>query len=429
MEPSSNDLEIKSLLNLTLDSHEKIQNAFSLFDFQPEKLLLAYQNLERHYLELSRQCVSIQDQLLEKTKNLDSTSFHLQSLLDHMDEGLIFINSQGLVTKLPSQSLLLLNFDNHPLPTPWQTLFKDDFFGFSISQHLINKNTPPASLLTLESKLAHQPTKYLHIHACYVSHQNQSFNQITKSSESTEGLMILMRDVSEIQSQQSRDQRNERLQQLGELTARLAHEIRNPLGAIEGFASLLARDLKNEPSKLHMVESIQEASHNLNHLVSQVLHYGRAISAHLITQDLVETVTHAVESALVSGWLKENQHIVWQKPAYSILIEHDKEMTQSCLSHLIKNAAESLVGKGTITLSIEKNEKQTSIQVIDTGHGIKNEDLEKIFTPLFSTKTEGNGLGLCEVNKMMLAQGAKVEVSSTVDKGSVFSLVFLNTKP
>jgi signal transduction histidine kinase len=79
--------------------------------------------------------------------------------------------------------------------------------------------------------------------------------------------------------------------------------------------------------------------------------------------------------------------------------------------------------------SIEKNENQTAIQVIDTGRGIKNEDLEKIFTPLFSTKTEGNGLGLCEVNKMMLAQGAKVEVTSILDKGSVFSLVFLNTKP
>lgn len=426
---SSESAEMEALLNLPVSTPQELQKAFSIFNTQTEKLLNTYHALELRFLSLSSQLAFTQSQLVEKVTELSRTRFHLQALLDHMAEGLIFISPQGKILTLTPQALNLLSLKEIKLPVSFDDLFADDFFGFSLKKHLAAKIHPPASLLTLESKDATQPPIYLYVKGDYICLENKALSEITKEKQSVEGLMILIRDVSEIHRKQMLSQRSERLQQLGELTARLAHEIRNPLGAIEGFASLLRRDLKNNPEALHMVESIQEASGRVNGLVTQVLHYGRVLTPHIIRQDLVETLAHAVEAANVSGWLSNNQELIWDSPKEALSIEHDREMTQSCIGHLIKNAAQALEGPGKITVSLENNPKQTIIRVRDTGRGIKNEDLEKIFTPLFSTKAEGNGLGLCEVSKMMASQAGKVEVTSARGKGSVFSLIFNHIDP
>lgn len=416
--------EMEALLNMPVSNPKELQKAFALFNSQTEKLLQTYQTLELRFLSISSQLAFTQSQVVEKVTELSRTRFHLQALLDHIEEGLIFISPEGLITTLTPQASKLLSLQPLKLPIQWSDVFKDDFFGFSISKHLNHKSHPPACLLTLSANEAKEQSRYVYIKGSYICLKNEALASLTKESQSVEGLMILIRDVSEIHRKQALNQRSERLQQLGELTARLAHEIRNPLGAIEGFASLLARDFKDSPDTLQMIEAIQEASHTVNRLVTQVLHYGRAIVPHVMRQDIIDTINHAVQSAQVSGWLNDGQHIVWEEPESPIKIEHDREMTLSCLSHLIKNAAQALAEKGCITISVESSETQTIVRVSDNGHGISTADIEKIFTPLFSTKPDGNGLGLCEVSKMMGAQGGKIEVTSAIGKGSVFSLVF-----
>ncbi len=415
--------EMEALLSMPVASPQELQKAFSLFNTQTEKLLNTYQALELRFLSLNSQLAFTQSQLVEKVTELSRTRFHLQALLDHMAEGLIFISPQGEILTLTPQALCLLNLQELKLPLPFHSLFKDDFFGFSLEKHLHLKSQPPASLLTLDAKDSRSSPTYLYIKGSYICLENKALSEITKERQSVEGLMILIRDVSEIHRKQVLNQRSERLRQLGELTARLAHEIRNPLGAIEGFASLLKRDLQNS-DLLSMVEAIQEASHRVNALVTQVLHYGRPLVAHILRQDLIETIHHAIEAAQVSGWMKSSQRLLWEKPQEALNVEHDRELTQSCLGHLLKNAAQALGDQGEISISLENHKHQTIIRVKDTGHGIKSEDLEKIFTPLFSTKTEGNGLGLCEVSKMMAAQGGKVEVTSALGRGSIFILIF-----
>lgn len=208
---------------------------------------------------------------------------------------------------------------------------------------------------------------------------------------------------------------------LGEMAAQVAHEIRNPLGGINGYASLLKRDLADNPPLQQMAGYIVEGTDNLNRLVSQVLSFARPVQPHMERTDLVALIHEVKQHVLADTHLNIQSVIIdIDTCADKLFLSLDTALFKSALLNLLVNAIQAMPDGGEILISVRENPKHVILSISDTGTGIPEENMSKLYLPFFTTKPEGNGLGLVEVQKVVQAHGGSIDATSTLDKGTTF---------
>jgi signal transduction histidine kinase len=243
----------------------------------------------------------------------------------------------------------------------------------------------------------------------------KSHDQLTQTVES------LRKELGEKNRQLERENR---LAALGEMAAGLAHEIRNPLGGIQLYASILAKDLGDRPESLHVVRKISGGVKRLESLVGQVLQFTREIVASPTTMDLAGVIVQAVELA---GKTLEEQNVECRMNGPdSLIVTGDPLLLGQSVLNLVLNAAEAaeggevLVEYGKPTTSIES--KQFRIVVRDTGPGIPQEILDRVFNPFFTTKDTGTGLGLAIVHRIVEAHDGTIVAGNQEGGGARFEI-------
>lgn len=215
--------------------------------------------------------------------------------------------------------------------------------------------------------------------------------------------------------------RTDRMKLLGEMAAQVAHEIRNPLGGIKGFASLLKRDLADHPQMEQMADYIIEGTDNLNRLVGQILHYARPLQPHLEKVDLIAVLKELkLHIAADESINRHNITLAIDTAFEELFLSLDPSLFKAAMLNLIVNAAQAMPDGGALSICIQKKFGHAVLTITDTGIGISEENLAKIFSPFFTTKSEGNGLGLAETQKIIQAHKGTIEVASTVGKGTTF---------
>ena len=378
--------------------------AFELFTQQSEKL-------ERAYGELKGE--------VQKTNaELDATTYYLNSILSHMAQGLIFIDFQGIVTtynraaeelfKIPNNKVLFKSFWN---------AFDDAQFGFSMREALAKRQVAEATYPALNH--TGQEKRELAVESSFIFHTGEKSDL---GNEALQGMIVLIRDVTNVRKWQTIAARHERLKGLGEMAAMAAHEIRNPLGGIKGFASLLQRDLKTQPALQKMATHIVEGTDNLNKVVNTILDYARPINPVLEPTDLTTLLTELKTLVTADTHLNPAIHIETLTPLKTLIVAVDRQLLKAALLNLMSNSIKALQDGGKIALSAYINEGQACLEIKDTGCGISPENLDKLFSPFFTTRPDGNGFGLAEVLKIVQAHGGTVAVSSTLGQGTVFTL-------
>lgn len=216
--------------------------------------------------------------------------------------------------------------------------------------------------------------------------------------------------------------RHSRMHELGEMAAMVAHEIRNPLGGIKGFASLLERDLADQPALKEMASYIIQGTDSLNRLVTRVLHYARPIQMQLRPTDLIQLITELIEHVSADAILSQSSEIVTALPAGPVTLLIDPSLIKSAVLNLIVNALQAMPDGGKLSIGVTTTEDQALIAIADTGIGIPEENLEKIFSPFFTTKSEGSGFGLSETHKNIQIHGGAIAVASKVGVGTTFTI-------
>ncbi|HFZ8996804.1 TPA: two-component system sensor histidine kinase ZraS [Citrobacter freundii] len=216
--------------------------------------------------------------------------------------------------------------------------------------------------------------------------------------------------------------RKEKLVALGHLAAGVAHEIRNPLSSIKGLAKYFAErtPVGGESHQLALV--MAKEADRLNRVVSELLELVKPARLALQDVDLNELITHSLH--LVSQDA-QNRQIRLRFTASTSLphIQADPDRLTQVLLNLYLNAIHAIDHDGTITVEASGNEAgRVKISVTDSGKGIAPEQLEAIFTPYFTTKAEGTGLGLTVVQNIIEQHGGTVKVASEEGKGAVFTL-------
>jgi signal transduction histidine kinase len=237
----------------------------------------------------------------------------------------------------------------------------------------------------------------------------------------TESLSKANRELSEAQAEV---RRSERLAALGQLSAGLAHEIRNPLGVIQASAELIAKSVTEENAVAReMAGYIGSEVTRTNQLVTRFLDFARPAQAHRETAELNEVAQSAVAQARESI-RNENSPVSVQTTWGAVPpMALDVTIMQSCILNLLLNARDAMPDGGVIYVETGVEGRNAWLEVRDEGCGIPAESLEDIFNPFFTTKANGVGLGLAMVSKFVDSHDGRVLVASEPGKGTTFRIL------
>lgn len=206
---------------------------------------------------------------------------------------------------------------------------------------------------------------------------------------------------------------NERLAMLGRMASVLAHEIRNPLGVIKGFAQYLKEQSGNVNEKTGKgIDVIIDESKRLELLTDDLLVYARMDELRTNEFDLPSLVRETVTS-LPEGQMKA--HLSFDMPE-RLIIASDKEKIRQVIYNLVQNSIDAVEDSGKISVSVKRDRDSIIISISDNGRGIAPDELGKIFSPFYTTKAKGTGLGLAIVDKLVKVLGGTVKVESNPSK-------------
>ncbi|NDD58751.1 MAG: PAS domain-containing protein [Chlamydiae bacterium] len=377
-----------------------------MFSFDSEEASLLRK--EKYCLEST--VLKLMQELQDKTKQLDRVTHYLDSIVKNISEGLIFVSHTGIITTYNAAAEKILGLKQKDvLYTNYAEKFSDNAFGFSMSAALKKLNCPGINLV-----------KYL----CKDRIEKEievSTSPVIRKSRSQQGIILVLRDITKQRLQMKFEQQNIRMQEIGQMAATVAHEIRNPLGGIEGFASLIQKDLASVyPDSSKMAGYIIEGSKTIGRLIENLLRSARPLSPKLEEVDIVELIHEIQEHIKIDPTFPDRIHIQVENYQAKILLLADRSMIRSVLLHMIRNSCQAIHSSGLVQITLYTKDQNVIVTLKDTGSGIAPENLEKLFLPFFTTKEKGTGLGLYESLRIIQSHNGHIDVKSSCDSGTLF---------
>jgi len=238
------------------------------------------------------------------------------------------------------------------------------------------------------------------------------------------GASRICKDITHLKKAEERLILTERLSSLGELTAGVAHELRNPLAGIKINTQILARKKDLPEMEKRLLDSTQEGIEKIQKIVDDMLHFAKPKASHFKEEEINEVVEESL-AILQTKLKKGNISFVFERGKNLPGIRIDAHQIQQVLINLMLNALQAMEKGGTLTIRTFLEEGGgVGVEVKDTGVGIPKSNLKKIFDPFFTTKSEGTGLGLSISAKILENHGATIDAVSEEGKGSTFTIHF-----
>ena len=216
--------------------------------------------------------------------------------------------------------------------------------------------------------------------------------------------------------------RADRLSAIGQLSASLAHEIRNPLASIDGAANLIESPQTSEEMRSGSLAIIRKEIQRLNRLLTNLLDFARPRKPEFQPAEpgrLFDAIISLADHSAQQKGITIRKDVPPSVPPF----ECDPEQMKQVILNLAINAVQAMAEPGEIVLSARQKESSVMISVRDQGPGIREEDIDKIFNPFFTTKDAGTGLGLSVVHQIVNQHGGTVTAERNPDRGMTFSLV------
>lgn len=336
---------------------------------------------------------------------------HASPLPLREQKGVFFITASGLITSYNKACEKHLNIPaTDVLNRSYWDVFSDTFFGFSVRSYL-NRD----DFLSIEN---FTPPLLPHI----------AIEVIPIQSETTHGIALVINNLSDDRRYRGLTLRNEHIQELDKMAALVAHEIRNPLGGIKGFATLLKRDLAVDSDQHKLASFILDGTDSLCRLVNRILGYAKPLQLNISQHNLVTLMEELLLHLNADDSVDPRIELHLVKSEENIPIDVDGESLKAAMLNLCSNAIHAMPDGGELAISIHDDDDHVYISLSDTGIGISSENKGKIFSPFFTTKAEGHGFGLTEVHKIIHAHHGEVEFTSQEGKGTTFLITLPKVK-
>ena len=244
-----------------------------------------------------------------------------------------------------------------------------------------------------------------------------TLSPLKDSAGRTIGQILIFTDLTQLKAFESQMELRARLSSLGELSAGIAHELRNPLGVIAGYTKLLSKKL--DSSLTPTVDAISREIIVMDRIISDFLSFAKPAELNISDIDLKTIIENCVTA--VTG---ERDNIKLNLDINGLpVIKGDEVFLRQAFTNLIQNAVEAMPQGGELTIKASSKGDFLDVAISDTGHGIAENVMDKIFLPFFTTKENGTGLGLAIVHKIVISHGGNIFVDSS-DKGTTFRIRF-----
>jgi two-component system sensor histidine kinase HydH len=246
---------------------------------------------------------------------------------------------------------------------------------------------------------------------------------VLEEEDDARGVVVLFRDITEIKQLKKEIARSQRLASLGSLAAGVAHEIRNPLSSIKGFATYFKERYRDNPDDSQTADIMVQEVDRLNRVIGQLLDYARPMTMNRRETAIQTVIQHALR--MIESQAREKGVVIQtelQADVAAVLIDPDR--IKQVFLNLYLNAIGAMEGGGILSVALlSMTDRRIRIEVRDTGVGIDPKDLDRIFDPYFTTKSSGTGLGLAIVQKIIEAHRGEIQVASTPGLGTTVSVI------
>lgn len=354
---------------------------------------------------------------------LDELNLHLERILSNMRGGVVAVDSEGKVTTMNQEAQSILGEQ-----TPGQTL---DNLEPRVAQLLRRTLREHRNIRDYETVI-----RSVGGESIPVALASAYFDS---SDRHGGGSIVLIYDLTQIKRLESNVQRADRLTSIGTMAAGMAHEIKNPLQSIKTFSQLLPDRFEDPDFRKTFVEVVPPEVQRIDTIVSRLLDFARPRPVCFAPQNLI-TIIKDVLALLENQIRKHGIEVLLDFPVEIREVTADDQQLHQVFLNLFLNAIDSMKHSSSRTLSIRMFYDQThlvrhmqppmldvpcvKILVSDSGCGIPTESLKQIFTPFFTTKDYGTGLGLSVVHGIITEHGGDIDVASSPGKGATFSVTF-----
>jgi two-component system sensor histidine kinase FlrB len=356
------------------------------------------------------------NEALEENKN------YLHNIMESLPTGVIVVDQNNTINTFNKTAGTITGLDPEVcLNKQLSEVFPTDLFEKIIGRTTKEKQKSP--VIEREIETPHHGKIYTRI----------STSPVLDKKNDRIGTVLNIEDITELRRLGEEAQRNRRLRATGEMAAGIAHEIRNPLGSIELFSSLLKKDLSEDPEKKEIVEHISASVKNMDRIISSLLLFAKSPQPSTQSCDL---------NTLLKDLFKNSSAILIPdeiNPVFSLsdnaIANGDSHLLKQVFINLIRNSIQAMPEGGNLEIATQKCSQfeQSSDQsdyyrqfikvtVADQGGGISEENLANIFNPFFTTKDHGTGLGLSISHNIIKAHQGTIDVENEVGKGARFIL-------
>jgi len=255
-----------------------------------------------------------------------------------------------------------------------------------------------------------------------------NLSPMTDEKGNIQGAICLLSDLTEIVDLQNQVKLKENFAALGEMSAGIAHEFKNSIATVMGYAQLSAGETSVEV--LHnYAKEIEKESQSMSTIVADFLNFARPVSPQIVNVDIDALLEDVIDDVRSS---RPGEYELIRTARTSAIVGCDTTLVRQMFQNLLLNAVEAIVGtsalKGRITVGMElvreRDAQVVRIVIEDNGPGIPAGDLMKIFYPFFTTKPQGTGLGLSLVQKIVMAHNGRIEAQNAEPHGARFLVMF-----
>lgn len=378
---------------------EVFTQTFASFNSTIKTLNESYATLQGRYQKLADELSGTNERLRAALGETERTRSYLEHVLESLTAGVLTIDLDGCLTSINRAGCQMLGVGaSEVIGKPYNELFGGSLAGATPLTALLLQGGP---FRNCEKRVQLDTHSFVPI--------SSSGALIHGADGATEGALEVFSDLTEIKQMEEEIARVKSLAALGEVAAVIAHEVRNPLSGIGGFAALLERELGDEHPQIDYVHKITGGVRKLEQTVLSLLEYARDLRLDATESDLRELVKEAVDSYRIEMSMNGHQtEIELEMPKEKLACRVDREHLARAVTNLLQNAVQATTNGGRVGVKVAADSGMAVISVQDEGEPIPESLREKIFTPFFTTREGGTGLGLALVKKIVDAHYGEI---------------------
>lgn len=394
-----------------LDKLEKLALSFGNMGDITRMMEDSYSRLESRFEDINSRLARVNELLRQSLVERNRLAGYMNNILESLDAGVIVTDKDGIINIFNSAAERITE------------IRAEDALGKDYG--LVLRNRASAVALDVlagkrQSATGEREFRLDDGSRMFVGYSACKLKQV--DDKESGGMVEILHDLSKIKNLENNLKRISTLAALGEMAATVAHEIRNPIAGISGFTSLLLRDIPPDDKNRIPVEKIKGGVQALEAIVEKLLDYTKTVKPEIRNVEPLKLVQEAMVQIEDNVNQKECSILV-ESESKTLNANVDPHLFKQIVINLVKNALQAQPSGGKVVLWLGRKARRGLIlKVEDSGPGISDEAMEKLFTPFFTTRTSGTGLGLATVKKLVELHGGRVAAANRSDGGAVFTV-------